>query len=237
MTEEDLSVVLGTLVLEGPKAAQGSATSVISTAKYLKWRPGVSRSIIQVACRACDEGDAVLHALQENDATFHLITKFKVTMAGPTPKKSVAMANKLLGFDKKFVYTPRDIKKFTGSEKLRSAFQEPSESCMMAAQESGGSVFNINKWIPKKSALAKKFLRVLSQVVTVKSVPPECQECRCIGEDSEMALTCRKCSVGFSAEEVQKFPEIPQPMMVQVAENISKASNEHLTVIITSYSN
>lgn len=43
-----------------------------------------------------------------------------------------------------------DIKKFAGTEKLRSALQEPEGSCVMAAQASGGSVFNMNKWLPSK---------------------------------------------------------------------------------------
>lgn len=43
-----------------------------------------------------------------------------------------------------------DIKKFGGTEKLRTALQEPEGSCVMAAQASGGSVFNMNKWLPSK---------------------------------------------------------------------------------------
>lgn len=47
------------------------------------------------------------------------------------------------------IYQP-DIKKFAGTEKLRAALQEPEGSCMEAAQASGGSVFNMNKWLPSK---------------------------------------------------------------------------------------
>lgn len=37
MNEDDMSVLLGTLVLEGPKAAHGNAAAVISAAKYLRY--------------------------------------------------------------------------------------------------------------------------------------------------------------------------------------------------------
>lgn len=72
-----------------------------------RWRPGVSRTIVQLSCRPCDAGEVVHQALQENDVTFHLVTKHKVIMAGPDSKKREAMAKKLLGFDNKFGYTVR----------------------------------------------------------------------------------------------------------------------------------
>lgn len=72
-----------------------------------RWRPGVSRIIVQLSCRPCDAEGVVRQALRENDVTFHLVTKHKVTMAGPNPKKSDAMAKKLLGFDDKLGYTVR----------------------------------------------------------------------------------------------------------------------------------
>ena len=73
----------------------------------LRWRPGVSRTIVQLSCRACDAGEVVHQALQENDITYHLVTKHKVTMAVPDPKKREVMAKKLLGFDNKLGYTVR----------------------------------------------------------------------------------------------------------------------------------
>lgn len=72
-----------------------------------RWRPGVSRIIVQLSCRPCDAEGVVRQALRENDIAFHLVTKHKVTMAGPNPKKSDAMAKKLLGFDDKLGYTVR----------------------------------------------------------------------------------------------------------------------------------
>lgn len=198
--------LLNALDLQGPKDDQGGAAAIISAAKHLKWRPGVSRTIVQLSCRPCDAGEVVHQALQENDVTFHLVTKHKVIMAGPDSKKREAMAKKLLGFDNKFGYTVRDIKKFSGTEKLRAALQEPEGSCVMAAQASGGSVFNMNKWLPSKEVLAKKFLRVLSHRVAVSTAAPECQKCQCVGGATEMKLQCRKCSSEFS---------VPQEMVTE----------------------
>ncbi|XP_045119654.1 uncharacterized protein LOC123509428 [Portunus trituberculatus] len=107
MKEEDMVGHLNTLDLQGPKDDQGGAAAIISAAKSLKWRPGVSRTIVQLSCRPCDAGEVVHQALQENDITFHLVTKHKVTMAGPDAKRSEIMARKLLGFDSKFGYTVR----------------------------------------------------------------------------------------------------------------------------------
>ncbi|XP_050735458.1 uncharacterized protein LOC127007955 [Eriocheir sinensis] len=210
MGEVEMMALLGTLNLQGPKDDLGGAAAVISAAKRLRWRPGVSRIIVQLSCRPCDAGEVVHQALQENDVSFHLVTKHKVTMAGPNPKKSNAMAKKLLGFDDKLGYTVRDIKKFAGTEKLRTALQEPEGSCVRAAQASGGSVFNMNKWIPSKEVLSKKFLRVLSQRVAVSSTAPECQNCQCVGSSTEMKLQCRKCSDEFSAP-MEGSAGVPEP--------------------------
>lgn len=67
----------------------------------------MSRTIVHIGCRTCDEGDAVYQALQGNHATYHLVTKFRPIMVAPTPRKAATMAAKLLGFDHKFVYTVR----------------------------------------------------------------------------------------------------------------------------------
>lgn len=67
----------------------------------------MSRTIVHIGCRTCDEGDAVYQALQGNHATYHLVTKFRPIMVAPTPRKAATMAAKLLGFDHKFVFTVR----------------------------------------------------------------------------------------------------------------------------------
>ncbi|KAK8729258.1 hypothetical protein OTU49_008718 [Cherax quadricarinatus] len=224
MNDEDMSTLLGTLVLEGPKVDTGGAAAVISAAKNSRWRVGVSRSIMQMSCRACDEGDAVLEALHLNDVVFHLITKFKVIMQGPDKKKSAAMAIKLIGFDEKFVYTPKDIKKFTGTEKLRAALQEPEGSCVVAAQASGGSVFNINKWITNNNEAAKKFFRVLSLRVAASSSAPECQECKCFGHNTETTLLCYKCSHSKTIQDMLVVSEAPQAEMEQVEDVLTEAN-------------
>ncbi|XP_042216681.1 apolipophorins-like [Homarus americanus] len=80
-----------------------NATSVVSTAQNLEWRPGVSRTIVHLTCQACAEGEAITQALQANDVTYHLITKLNIIMAGPRAR-SQAMARKVYGFDEKFVF-------------------------------------------------------------------------------------------------------------------------------------
>ncbi|KAK4291912.1 hypothetical protein Pmani_035288 [Petrolisthes manimaculis] len=199
MNDQSLMPLLAALNPDGPKSDQGGAQAVITAARDLPWRVGVSRNIIHIGCRTCNEGDAVYQALQGNHATYHLVTKFRPVMAAPAPRKAAVMAAKLLGFDRQFVYTVRDLRKFTGNDKLRSSLEEPVGSCVVAAQASGGSVFNMNKWIPNKDVVSKKFLRVLSERVSQSTATPDCQRCQCIGGATEMKLKCRSCSLSFEA--------------------------------------
>lgn len=217
ISEEELNTQLGNLALDGPKSDEGGAEAIKKAARTLKWRPGVSRNIIQLPCRACNDGDAVSEALAENDVTLHILTKFKVAMSGPNPKKSKLMANKVYGFDSKRIYTPKDTKKFTGNVNMRKLFQDPEDSsCFEAAQSSGGSIYNVNKWISKSAVVEKKYLGVVGQSILKSSHAPECQECRCLRQGEGAEVSCRKCGEEWPAVEVQevKRVQVQQPQQV-----------------------
>ncbi|XP_068250910.1 uncharacterized protein [Palaemon carinicauda] len=219
ISEEELNTQLGNLVLEGPKSDEGGAEAVKTAARQLKWRPGVARNIIQLPCRACNDGDAVSTALTENDVTLHILTKFKVEMAGPNPKKSKLMANKVYGFDSKRIYTPKDTKKFTGNVNMRKLFQDPEDSsCFQAAETSGGSVYNVNKWTSKSAVAEKKFLGVVGQSVLKSSHAPDCQECRCLRQGMDAEISCRKCGEEWPAVQVQEVQSVSVPLVQPVAQ-------------------
>lgn len=44
-----------------------------------------------------------------------------------------------------------DFKTFRGSEKLRLALRGPKGGCVATALSTGGSVFDIEKWVPRKA--------------------------------------------------------------------------------------
>ncbi|XP_064081190.1 LOW QUALITY PROTEIN: uncharacterized protein LOC135197898 [Macrobrachium nipponense] len=217
ISEEELNTQLGNLSLDGPKSDEGGAEAIKKAARTLKWRPGVARNIIQLPCRACNDGDAVAEALAENDVILHILTKFKVAMSGPNPKKSKLMANKVYGFDSKRIYTPKDTKKFTGNVNMRKLFQDPEDSsCFEAAQSSGGSIYNVNKWVSKSAVVEKKYLGVVGQSILKSSHAPECQECRCLRQGEGAEVSCRKCGEEWPAVEVQEVPreQVQQPQQV-----------------------
>ncbi|KAK7076908.1 hypothetical protein SK128_015888 [Halocaridina rubra] len=210
ISEDEIAAELGNLEIDGPKAEDGGAEAVKEVARRLKWRPGVTRNIVHLPCRACDDGPAVAEALAENDITYHILTKFKVEVNGPNAKKSKAMSAKVWGFDKKRVFTPKDSKKFAGNAGWRKLMRLPEEpSCMEAAQNTGGSIYNINKWTSKNLVAEKKYLGVIGQSVLKTSSAPECQECRCLGGNE--GLSCRKCGEEFPAvEEAQETYPLPE---------------------------
>ncbi|XP_042216675.1 apolipophorins-like [Homarus americanus] len=204
-----------------------NATSVVSTAQNLEWRPGVSRTIVHLTCQACAEGEAITQALQANDVTYHLITKLNIIMAGPRAR-SQAMARKVYGFDEKFVFGAGDYTKFKGSENLRAALQEPESACVAAAQASGGSAFNIDKWNPRRTVQEKKFLGVLGQRVALTSTAPECQECQCVDEELKTVVTCQKCS---GSPMFSQFSQRVQGPVIQkniITEDIKRSFKDEL---------
>ncbi|XP_069955767.1 uncharacterized protein [Cherax quadricarinatus] len=224
MNEREVTVHLGTVTNKKLSIAEGNSSTVQSAAAKLKWRPGVSRTVIEISCQPCNEGETITEVLKANDITYHLITKLKIIMAGPSDKKSKEMAQKVYGFDEKLVYMIGDYKDFKGNEGMRMALQEPNGACVMAAQASGGSVFNIYKWNSKKAVQEKKFLSVISQRVTLSANAPECQECHCINENTEAMVVCHKCSASlvFSIPTEKKIVKQNNTIIADIKKNFEE---------------
>ncbi|KAG0720952.1 hypothetical protein GWK47_047388 [Chionoecetes opilio] len=86
-----------------------------------------------------------------------------------------------------------DFKNYQGSKKLHLALRGPRNGCVATALTTGGSVFDSNKWTPKRAIQTKKFLSVLAKRVAASSSPPKCQECHCLKGDARTVPTCFKC--------------------------------------------
>ncbi|KAK7085193.1 hypothetical protein SK128_008231 [Halocaridina rubra] len=193
MKAAELAPDLRSLDMKGPPSKNGAAVAVIAAARNLKWRPGVSRTIIQLSCNPCDSA-GVKRALRDNDITYHIISKGSISFGGSDAALSTNLRKKVFGYDEKFVYMAGDYQKLKGDADARGLLIDPEPSCMLTAQSTGGTVFSTFKWNPNKAKLEKKFLNVVAQRVAQSSVPPECQECRCGGRGTKAALMCRKCS-------------------------------------------
>lgn len=75
------------------------------TVVSVRWRPGVSRSVVHIGCQVCERGDAATKALHQNDVTYHLVSSLEVEMSG-TKGTAQARIRKLFGFDENLVYVP-----------------------------------------------------------------------------------------------------------------------------------
>ncbi|KAK4291911.1 hypothetical protein Pmani_035287 [Petrolisthes manimaculis] len=170
------------------------AYTVANAARKLKWRPGVTRTLVHVGCGLGGCGTKglevdVLGALRDNDVTYHLMTDFDIVVSG-TRREAKARERKLFGFDEALAYTVPDYRSFRGNDRVRGALSVPDGVCVEAAIASGGSVFSRNKWNTNKRTQTTKLLGVFGERVAVTSSRQECQECVCQGSG---VVRCRRC--------------------------------------------
>ena len=71
---------------------------------HFRWRPGVSRNIIQLSCHPCNAADTVGEAMENNDVTYHLLARASPNVVGPDARKNKLLQTKIFGYDEKFVY-------------------------------------------------------------------------------------------------------------------------------------
>ncbi|XP_064081934.1 uncharacterized protein LOC135198290 [Macrobrachium nipponense] len=226
----ELASRLRSLKMTGPPTTDGGIDALITAAKKLQWRPGVSRNIIQLTCDSCLAGLFVEEAMRENDITYHLLSRDVPNTEGHDTKKTRALKKKLFGYDEKFVYSSGDYKKLKGDADERELITDIEGSCAEAALRTNGSVFNSLKWNPKKATLKTKFLDVFAQRVVQSSVTPDCQECRCTGGRSRAVFSCRKCS-NWKADApsiVQEKETLSQEIKRKFANFYEKDSDEQL---------
>ncbi|XP_076069598.1 uncharacterized protein LOC143041517 [Oratosquilla oratoria] len=181
------------------RASVEGRLAAIHLASELPWREGASHSVIAISCSPCQTSDPgqFRDFLKDQGITLHLITKARFEVEAPTPKKSKAIAAKVLGFDNRAAYTVKDYVKFNGDEKIRAAMTVDEDMCVSGALESNGSVFNSLKWVPKKALLVKKMMRVLAaRIAKDEAVEGQgCQLCQCQTDESgSTQIMCTECS-------------------------------------------
>ncbi|XP_063594303.1 uncharacterized protein LOC134771279 [Penaeus indicus] len=181
------------VAMEDSKDAHGGSAAVMKAARTMQWRPGVGRVLLQASCQLCDDGESVAEALRENDVVLHVLSRLTVTLEGPETAESKTLAWRIFGYDKDLVYTSSDYRTFQGDAGQRELLEEHGESCLDTVQDAGGAVFNSNRWIPKKAGLTRKFLSVLSQRLATDVPEPRCHQCRCLADEDQARLSCRRC--------------------------------------------
>ncbi|ROT74762.1 hypothetical protein C7M84_006716 [Penaeus vannamei] len=181
--------------MEDSKDARGGSAAVMKAARgpCSRWRPAVGRLLLQASCQLCDDGEDVAEALRENDVVLHVLSRLTVTLEGPETAESKTLAWRIFGYDKDLVYTSSDYRTFQGDAGQRELLEEHGESCLDTVQDVGGAVFNSNRWIPKKAGLTRKFLSVLSQRLATDVPEPRCHQCRCLADEDQARLSCRRC--------------------------------------------
>lgn len=71
----------------------------------------------------------------------------------------------------------------------------PKNLCAVLAEETDGSVFDIQKWRDVKPVLGDKFEDTFAKLVAKKGMPTECQNCQCVPDQQGIGLAiCRDCA-------------------------------------------
>ncbi|XP_076069601.1 uncharacterized protein LOC143041519 isoform X2 [Oratosquilla oratoria] len=181
------------------RASVEGRLAAIHLASELPWREGASHSVIAISCSPCQTSDPgqFRDFLKDQGITLHLITKARFEVEAPTPKKSKAIAAKVLGFDNRAAYTVKDYVKFNGDENIRAAMTLDEDMCVLGALESNGSVYSSLKWVPNKALLVKKLMRVVASRVAKDKVVEgkDCKVCQCqVDESGSTDIVCSECS-------------------------------------------
>ncbi len=157
----------------------------------LSFRPGVAKTFVLVTCdpksalSPVNYGDSMT-MLTEQDITLHLLAPLSLTFKSTSRSK---LASKLYGFSKDSVITA------SGSDvPLRRQLKDPKDYVSTLAQETGGTVFTLDKLASRKRTTAKKASTVIARELALRSHPSECQICDCIATaDGEGQQQCHKC--------------------------------------------
>ena len=122
------------------------AMSAIKYAAELKFRPGVSKSVILLPCFSCSEKatkyDALHKLLIDRDVRLHVVMDHDFSIRSRTVKTSF-----IFGVDSSSLFNAKHVGEIPliGAPDMRQHVVMPKDICAALAEESGGSVFNVAK--------------------------------------------------------------------------------------------
>jgi hypothetical protein len=184
------STIINSLYSLRSDGKSGNVFEALQYAARMGFRAGVVKTFVLVTCdegamTSSEYGDSMT-MLTEQEITLHLLAPMDLHFKGSSRSR---LASKLYGFSKQSVITA------SGSDQdLRRQLKNPKDHLSTLAQESGGTVFNLNKLATRKRSTAKKASSVISQEVARLCQPSECQVCDCLANaDGQGRLMCHKC--------------------------------------------
>ena len=179
-------------------------------AAKLPFRAGVAKSIILITCdlAACQEKSINYLDLQEilieRDIKLHYLLEHEFATKKGKPTS-------IYGVDDSFVYTKKDAKHLKGNAKLRPHVSMPKNLCAVLAEETDGSIFDIQKWRDVKPVLGDKFEDAFTKLVAKKGTPTKCQNCECVPDESGVGMAiCRSCSYNDGNSWFDRFLDEPE---------------------------
>lgn len=170
----------------------------IRFASVMPFRPGVSKTIVVMACADCDEERSELsysdiqNQLLEHGITLHLVSDKPIEV-----RKSIIKGKGIYGLDADSVYGSKDVSQrlLMGQPDLRPQVAVAKDVCIALAQEVHGSFFSTKAM----RSDAKNWKTVFAKRI-VKSLQPRggdrdfCERCDCShGPDLTPIAICRAC--------------------------------------------
>ncbi|GFQ98349.1 vitellogenin [Trichonephila clavata] len=168
----------------------------------LTYRPGTTKSFILVKCSTCKSEEVraeygeMLRTLLDGDITLHILMEQKYEMKVPVKSSK---ARRVIGVDKKFAYTLKDVKdnSLSGDGDLLAQLRLPKDVCIPLAFEVNGSSFDSQFLSETKKNTNKKFMDVLARLVVRSSSMGTTDWgmcCECLAtEDGVGKSTCQRC--------------------------------------------
>ncbi|KFM65445.1 Apolipophorin, partial [Stegodyphus mimosarum] len=171
-------------------------------AAALNFRSGTVKSFILLKCSTCKSEEVraeygeMLRTLLDGDITLHLVMEQKYEMKVPNKNSK---ARRVIGVDKKFAYTLKDVKdsQLSGDGDLLAQLKIPKDVCIPLALEVNGSSFDSQFLTETKKNTNKKFMDVLARLVVRSSSEGSTEWgmcCECIATNDGMGKsTCQRC--------------------------------------------
>ena len=122
------------------------AMTAIKYAANLKFRAGVSKSVIVLPCFSCAEKatyyDELHQLLTDRDVRLHVVMDHDFSIRARTVKTSF-----IFGVDRSSLFNAKHVGEtpLVGAQDMRQHVVMPKDICAALAEESDGSVFNVAK--------------------------------------------------------------------------------------------
>jgi len=170
----------------------GDTFEALQYAARLNFRPAVIKTFVMVSCdskkalSSRSYGDSMT-MLTEQGIKLHLLTPLELRFKGSPAR--MRLTSKIYGFTKEGVVTASGL-----DQAFRRQLKDPKNLLSTLAQESGGSVFDLDRLESRKRTSVKKASTMMAKSIAQLSRPLDCQVCDCLANaDGKGRLMCHRC--------------------------------------------